>query len=298
MSYNEIHFDDELNNRLYQRLRNLKLGQDRVLDFLKRYLLASNDKKQLKHCDAFLQLLVKMRFNLESVNLLLPIMFDDYRFKTSINLIYRGIIDDIINSYYLFGTVALADPDQIALNNELTILHKEFILSSIRGIKAGQKFNQYVESLNGSVNTNNINITKQFKKLNPEITDANGNWKKNKELRESSNPYFINLLDQGDSNGFISETTKLKFIKARGIKTHDNLEALFKYLSQYQHFSPKAHSLLLNHIEYDIVIYQHCVGELVMLLDQLLQFLELKGKSIIKKEWDDLAPYIFKSFSN
>ncbi|MGP2550116.1 hypothetical protein [Mucilaginibacter rubeus] len=238
-----------------------------------------------------------MRFNLESANLLLPMLFDDYRFKTSINLIYRGIIDDIINSYYLFGTVALADPNQIALNNELTIFHKEFIMSSIKGIKASQKFNRYVESLDGSVKPNTGNIEKQFKKSNPDIVDVNGNWKKNNELRESSNQYFIDLLDQGDSNGFISEAAKLRFIKARGIKMHDNLEALFKYLSQYQHFSPKAHDLLLHHIEYDIVIYQNCVGELVMLLDQLLQFLKLKGKSLIKKEWDELAPEIFNSFS-
>jgi hypothetical protein len=105
------------------------------------------------------------------------------------------------------------------------------------------------------------------------------------------------MFNQGNSNSFISETKKLEFIAVRGVATHRNIEAIFKYLSQYQHFSPKAHDLLNSHIEVDILYYQRTLGELVMLLDQLLVFLVLKDQVEIKSYWDALAPMVFDSFA-
>ena len=57
------------------------------------------------------------------------------------------------------------------------------------------------------------------------------------------------------------------------------------------------HDLLNTHIKFDIEIYQRSLGELVMLLNQLLAFLELKNKEEIEKHWDTLAPLVFNSFS-
>jgi hypothetical protein len=76
----------------------------------------------------------------------------------------------------------------------------------------------------------------------------------------------------------------LEFIESRGVVTHDNIKALFKYFSKYQHFSSKAHDFLLHHIEVDIIFYQCTLGELVMLLDQLMVFLELSNKTELKKQ--------------
>ncbi|RYE37022.1 MAG: hypothetical protein EOP42_01170 [Sphingobacteriaceae bacterium] len=134
MSYNKTFFEPQLNERLHKKLDSLLLWQNHSLDFLIDYLVASNGQQQLKHCECFLQLLAKIRFNLEGVNKVLPLLYDDYRFKTSVNVIYRTIIDDIINSYYLFGTVNLADNEQLALTNELNILHKEFLISNLSSI--------------------------------------------------------------------------------------------------------------------------------------------------------------------
>jgi len=298
MTYNEKHFEKDLNQHLNNRLQSLTVWQNHTLDFLIRYLLASNEKEQLPHCNAFLHILVKIRFNLESVGFLLPLMFDDYRYKTSVNLIYRSLVDDIINSYYLFCTIVLDDPDQHALDNELSILHKEYVLSVIKGIKADFEFEKFVDELKDAPHGHEINVEEEFKQANPDLVGIDGNWKKNQEIRATTHPILSKELNQGKSNIFISESKKLEFIRKRGVQTHHNIEALFKYLSQYQHFSPKAHDLLNSHIEFDINVYQRCLGELLMLLDQLMQFLELHQKAELKEEWDALAPLVFDSFSD
>ena len=299
MTYNEKFFESDLNKRLRKKLDSLLLWQNHSLEYLIDYLISSNGQQQLEHCECFLQLLTKIRFNIEAVNKLLPLLYDDYRFKTSVNVIYRTIIDDVINSYYLFGTINLADAKQLALDNELNILHKEFLISSVTGINSDREFEKFVDGLKEIDSGPDIDVRNEFKIANPNLFNINGNWKKNSELRQSTLPYFIQLFNQTNDSpkAFISESKKIEFIKAIGVVTHDNITAIFKYLSQYQHFSPKVHDLLNSHIEYDIAIYQRCLGEVIMLLDQLLQFLELKGKEDLKRHWDDLSKLVFNSFS-
>lgn len=297
MTYNEKTFLPALNQQLAVKLDALITWQGHVLEYIIDYLVSASETPQLSNCESFLQLIAKIRFNLESVNFLLPQMYEDYRFKTSINVLYRTIVDDMINCYYLFGTVNLADPEQNSLGNELLILHKEFIQGSIKGIAADLEFSKFVNGLNGINNIKTGDIDADFKKANPELCNAKGDWKKNSEIRTSTHQFFKEKLGQGDT-GFISEASKLKFLSARGVKTHTNMTALFKYFSQYQHFSPKAHDLLNSDIEQDIVFYQRALGELLVLAQQLMQFLEFKDKPKLAAEWEVLAPLVFNSFSN
>ena len=57
-------------------------------------LLAAEGLDQPKHHEVFLKLFEKIRINLESALVLLPRLKEDYRSKTSVNLLYRSIIDD------------------------------------------------------------------------------------------------------------------------------------------------------------------------------------------------------------
>lgn len=299
MSYNEAHFSAKENQAINNKLTSLLTWQSHVVDYMARYLTGANGQNQLTGCIAFFQLLAKIRFNLDAINHLLPLLYDDYRFKISVNLLYRAVVDDVVNSYYLFCTVALADPDQHALTNELAIFHKEFLLSSIIGINADREFEKMVDGLKEIESTPDIDVEQEFKNANPDLFNTDGTWKKNAEIRATTSPYFTNLYNQNNGNpkSFISESKKIEFIKARGVTTHHNLEAMFKYLSQFQHYSPKAHDLLISIIDFDVEIYQRCLGEVVMLLDQLFQVVVLNGKDELKSEWDALAPQVFDSFS-
>jgi len=300
MTYNEAHFSVELNQRLSKKLDVLLTWQQHVVDYMVKYLVSCNGQTQLASCGSFIHLFAKIRFNLDAANQLLPLLYRDARFKTSVNLLYRTIVDDIINAYYLFCTVAMADPDQQALTNELAIFHKEFILSTIVGINADREFEKMIDELKEVESTPDIDVEQAFKTANPELFNQDGTWKKNTEIRATTSPYFINLFNQsnGSAKSFITESKKIEFIKARGITTHNNLEAMFKYLSQFQHYSPKAHDLLNSTIDFDVEIYQRCLGEIVMLLDQLFQVLSLQDKEGLKAEWDVLAPLVFNSFSS
>jgi hypothetical protein len=298
MSYNQTHFSTELNVKIKEKLDSISLWQSHVLDYLIKYLVGANWQSQLKYCECFLQLLAKIRFNLESINILLPQMYDDYRFKASINVLYRAIVDDIINCYYLYGFVVIqGDPEQHALNNELNIFHKEFLISSVKGVNSEREFEKLINEIKEVESGPDIDVENEFRKSNPDLFNELGKWKKNSEIRATTPKVILDRLNPTDNGGFISETKKLEYIKIIGVTTHHNINALFKYLSQYQHYSPKAHELLLHHIEYDVEVYQRCLGELVMLLDQLHQFLVFAKKDDLKKEWDVLAPLVFDSFS-
>jgi len=298
MSYNDVHFDSALNAKLKDRLSNLQQWQDYVIEYLAQYLVASSSQAQTIGCDAFLQLLAKIRFNLDSTNVLLPKMYEDYRYKTSINVLYRAMVDDIINSYYLWGTVVINDINQYALRNELNILHKEFIMSVIEGITSEQQFRTFLDTLNNTTPSPVTNVEEEFKKGNPELIDQKGDWKKNSEIRATTHTNILKLLNQKNNSAFISEKKKLEFLKARGVPWHDELMSLFKYLSQYQHFSPRAHDLLNSHIDQDITIYQHTLGQLLMLLHELFPILKLNNKEELDTHLKLLGEKMINSFDS
>ena len=82
MTYNEAHFQSELNQQLSGKLDSLLVWQDHVVGYMVKYLVACNGQTQLNSCAAFLHLLAKIRFNLDAANHLLPFLYGDYRFKT------------------------------------------------------------------------------------------------------------------------------------------------------------------------------------------------------------------------
>ncbi|TSJ34923.1 hypothetical protein FO440_24100 [Mucilaginibacter corticis] len=298
MVYNDEHFEAELNIKLRKRLSILRFWQDELIRYLCRFLDETKDQRQRTGCEAFLKLLTKIRLNLDAANALMHLMNDDYRYKTSINVLYRTMVDDIINSYYLWGTVVMNDPEQQALRNELKILHKEFTVSVIDGIKAEQQFRAFVSTVKGDTPIAEVDVEAYFKKGNPDLVDRNGKWQTNADLRSTTHPDIKKQLNQHENCGFISEAKKLAFLKARDLPWHDELKSLFKYLSQYQHFSPQAHHLLTLHIDQDITIYQHTLGQLLMLMRQLFGVLEIKNKLVLDQELASIGKAMLDSFNS
>jgi hypothetical protein len=292
MTYNESFFDAALNKKLKDKLDKLILWQDQVVKYMMTYLVDTNGQEQLKGCDSFIHIVAKIRFNLEAATSLCNFLYSDYRFKTSVNVLYRTIIDDLINAYYLFCTVALGDPDQNALNNELNILHKEYIVSVLKGLESERKFEKILKTLKNEEIGEDEDYLDQFRKENADLFNNEG-------IRKTTNPFFTNLFNQNDGNAksFISEAKKLEFIAARNVGTESNIAAMYKYLSQYQHYSPKMRDYIQHHIEYDIGIYQKSLGEVLILLNQLFQFIKFNNKTNLEAEWERLTPLVFNSFA-
>ena len=177
------------------RLDSVIENEKELLDLLKRFLLSANNQIQKEGFKSLLHLIVKIRLNIESVNLITPLLKGDYRFKTSINLLYRSLIDDNINFLYLLGFVVPSSDNQISLTNELSILHRDFVESFEVILNAQAKINK---KSNEHLNENFYEeIDETFSrgeliKKHSEIFNLTANkWKTNSEIRETSNPYFL-----------------------------------------------------------------------------------------------------------
>ncbi|WP_028298601.1 hypothetical protein [Olivibacter sitiensis] len=232
---------------------------------------------------------VKIRFNLEAANDLLPKIKEDHRFKAGTNVLYRAIVDDLINAFYLLCLVQKDDAEQISLGNELNILHKEFLESATEGIEAE---NTHLADLYND--ESKITELSEFREAiieeNPEIFD-NGARKNNKSIRETSLPIFQELLKGTNGSGFINEKKKLEIIKTRGPNINLELTAIYKYLSQYQHYSPKAYEMMLTDAVYDVHVYNRTLAFVLVLIEVYFSFIVVADPDGLKQYYNEMASF-------
>jgi hypothetical protein len=300
MTYNEKYHSE--NQKLSQpKLQTLIQSQEITLDYLKNCLLATNGLVQLAECHCFINILSKVRINLEAVNSLIPFLFDDFRFKSSVNLVYRGIIDDLINIDYLLCFINFADPEQKALASELMIMHKDFIRSSKEMFEGELDFNNLKNRLHGLPENNIDRELEQLRLSNAELLDETDDtkYKKNIDLRQSGHPHFRQMLKEaGDTSAHgTSESTKLKVVDSRGYEEASQLKFIFKYLTQFQHYSPKSIELIHNDIVMDIQAYQHTLGTILIVTNRLFNVLKFRDFENLKNEWENVADYVFNTFN-
>jgi hypothetical protein len=189
------------------------------------------------------------------------------------------------------------DVKQDSLNNELSILHKEYLVSSIDGITSQYEFQDVINKANNEPNEIRPDYINEIKDANPELIDENREWKKNKDIRHNTHSHFTGLMNQTDNRtkSFITEAKKLEFIKKRGFRQYSQLNGLFKYFSQYQHFSPNTIDLVNSNIDDDLVFYQHVIGELSLTFDRLFDVLVLNNKESLKGNLKNLLEKVFNT---
>jgi hypothetical protein len=291
MNYNLAHFEKDSTEHFNAEILRLINDQESVLDFLRDYLVATNGLNQRTNAECFIQLAVKIRLNLEAVNVLLPMLLNDYRFKTSVNLLYRSIIDDTLNFFYLATFLLSNDPDQISLGNELSILHKEFILSAIKGIEAQQKHDRFMHEMLQLDPPTEEDFMVDLIAANPEIY-VNGKVKKPAELRATSHVDFQKSLKDAEKP-FMSEARKIKHLEHMGHgKVGVALEELFKYFSQYQHFSPKTHDFILSDIALDIAMYRKSFFQVLHLIDAGQKIIKVNDPDHFKSYYKEMVSAI------
>jgi hypothetical protein len=302
MSYNLAHFTQEKLAVLVKEIDLIIRLQDDTLEMMIEVLLATNEHVQPNYHEVFINLLAKIRLNLGSCVQIMPTLKTDYRFKVSTNLLYRAIIDDLINMYYLLGFVVNNDQEQYSLNNELSILHKEFLVSCETIIKSEAGFKHYLRETFKSDDEEVPKAETQkaiadLRNANPEVYHIQEKrWKTGSEIRSSSHSLFENRYPP--DRGFISESQKINFIKSSGFQRHDALTYLFKYLSQHQHFSPKMHTAMLADNDYDVICYQVTLMELTCCLAILVKILKVNDKDWLNQQIHTLIEGILTKEAN
>lgn len=283
MEFNEKYYSVDL-IEYQKKISKIIDIQEKLLDYLINYLELTNEVEQLEHCDSFIHLIGKIRFNIESINTLMSFFLkSDYRFKVSINVLYRCIVDDLINIRYLVSFVHFGEDDKKSLNNELDIMHKEHLLSMIKGIQAELEFHKYVSTLQNTLFNEHLTAIDDIKQSNAYLLDELNNWRSNSDIRSTTNQDFLDLLEKdGTRTGFITENKKLKFIEKRKFSSVSELTFLFKYYSQYHHFSPKSNEYINSDIEHDLFFYFITIGEIIITLNLIMNVLKFTDVNLIK----------------
>lgn len=303
-TYNEAHFPNEQRDKIAQSIDMVEDCEQMVLDVLKTFLVSTRNYEQKENFTPFIHLAIKMRFNLDAAHQLLPSLRSDYRFKTSINLLYRACLDDTVNLYYLLGFVMVdnatktASEKQPFLGYELDILHRDFMKSVVTIIESEVETAQYYAELNGGT----YSLPDHDKNWKQDLIDANQDiynettqaWKNNKEIRGAEPNNFTDKYPSG--NGKIAETGKMEFIKNRGYQRHSTLTQLFKYFSQYQHFSPKMHQFLLTTPENDLRYYHMMLVEILCVVFECNQILVTDDQEGIRSLFKQCIKDIFERY--
>ena len=276
-----------------------------VLDSIIAFLKSTKSIPQAENFDSFIHLIIKMRFNIDAAHQLLPLLKGDYRFKTSINVLYRSSLDDTINIYYLLGFVLTDNAtkniseNQSSLGNELDILHRDFLKSACKIIEAEIESDKYYSKLNQIqyvAKSGNEGWMDEMIKANQHLFNSQKNaWKNNKEIRVSSKPLFKDIYPDG--NSAISETSKIEFIQKKGFERSFQLTQLFKYFSQFQHFSPKMHDFLLTTPENDLEYYHKMLVEILCVVFECNQILITEDKQITKDIFNANILNLFKLYN-
>jgi hypothetical protein len=154
MNYNQAKFNKKIVSHLNHKIEMIMQCETLVLDRIIEFLKSLGDYAQNDNFASFIHLTIKMRFNIEAAHKLMPLLKEDYRSKTNINVLYRSLVDDITNIYCLLGHVLTENStkkvsiSQQSLGNELDILHRDFLKNAIKIIEAEIESDQYYCKLN------------------------------------------------------------------------------------------------------------------------------------------------------
>lgn len=198
----------------------------------------------------FLDILQRINFNLEGLVQLYKqfIVQEDMRF--SINMLYRGCLSDVLTGLYFLHFYK----DENSFENEINVMNldfakfSEFIIENepyiIRTLDE-EKIEEFIKA----------NKEKHIKR-NPDIFKNEKEWKLKKalELRTDSDDKFF--ISNRHKSGDITESTKFDVILSNeNLKHLSPTYLLFRYFSQYQHYSFNGRKTITIETEYDIQKY-------------------------------------------
>ena len=275
MTYNEK-FHKEISLRLNPRLNKLNNGQVLICKFLRDYLKSANGRNQTENYNCFLELLSRIRFNLNSITYLFPKLLMDYRFKNSINLLYRCIVDDLIQIKYLLRFIKIDSQLQTALGKELLILKRDYCEAMLKAQESNFQFGNALNTLHGHKKIEKVESNLDIVKNNPDIS-SNGVKLTNDKIRMPEDPEFKKFYVLTKPGKIISATQKLNVIKEGAEQNSlDNLETTYKYFSQFEHYSPYSYLEANNHAQLDDGLYKFVMEDLLLIMDYLINILNLK----------------------
>ncbi|MEI6697188.1 MAG: hypothetical protein WCO13_14125 [Bacteroidota bacterium] len=198
----------------------------------------------------FLDILQRINYNLEGLVQLYNqfIVQEDMRFP--INMLFRGCLSDVLTGLYFLHFFE----DENSFINEINVMNLDFAKFS-KFIIENEPY--IIKTIDEEKIEEFIQFNKEkYIKSNPVLFRSENDWeiKKALELRtDSVDKFFINAKNK---NGDINESTKFDVILSNeNLKHLTPTYLLFRYFSQYQHYSFNGRKTLIIDTEYDIQKY-------------------------------------------
>lgn len=251
--------------------------QEDALQLLIEFLLNCNQVNQkCTELVPLLQLSIKIRLNLEAIQVLLPQLTRDFRLKTPVNLLYRGIISDVVNILYLLSWYRPGYTEQPFLVTELDILRSDFLTAMDHMIAAE-------DELVPSEKENNARWREDFIHHNIRLYDREtSKWLKPIQIRRKTAAEYNGNFNLNGS----TETFRIGHVGAVGLVNNSLLMKSFKYLSQYQHYSPTMHEIVMQDPRYELQIYEDVLYCLLITMEHLSEVLNYNSREdyILKRD--------------
>lgn len=238
--------------------------------------------------------IIRNRVHIESIYELLGLLNKHQHFKSSLFLILRGVIADILTYLYLMTFTTTNENDQTSLINELNILEKDFVAAMLALHNERNKmknFSGLAKYFSGPPEKAEELILK-FKFTYAHLFengDIENKLKDVTQLRKTSDIEFFNKDIKMISKSFKSEIQKHDWLlKFKNYENMAPLYSLYKYFSQFHHYSRGSMVLYENDdFEQDIFYIIATFSNLLKVTD--LQFKVLVGTENMYSKKLDLA---------
>lgn len=183
--------------------------------------------------------IMRSRIHMESICKILPLLNKHQHFKSSIFLLLRGLIADMLCHMYLMTFAISNDEKQTSLINELDIIETDFVKAMIiifeeeRKMQEQPEFSKFFTDQSYNLDIFKQNFVHLFKDENIEekLKDV-------QKLRESSNQEMFNKDQKMFSKSFRDEKSKHEWLSNfNNYRTMTPLYILYRYFSQFHHYS-------------------------------------------------------------
>lgn len=245
-------------------------------------------KKPNLHQHTIADLLIRVKINLHSIKALLPSLEDYSPTFFSIGLLNRTIIADFITYCYVTGILSAAnqrglDEKEInsILKNELNILELAYVKAMIAAVELESQLPQHNPKFASVLENKNYSerlpkLKEMYKDLFQD-NDINKKFKSTRELRADGS---IKIFQPNEIKEDPKESFMHKFSIENGFGAYAHSYLLFRFYSQFQHYSSNSLKLIKPDInDYNFFYLVFTVDYAFILTDMIIQQLDsIKSK--------------------
>lgn len=246
-------------------------------------------------------MLQRSRITIGGLSQILPLFAEHPSHKMSVFLLLRSQLSDILSFLTLMTFVDETDANQTAFKNEIDLLDLDFLKAMLKLHDENERLRN-IEGISQLLSSNDDvrieAIKTELLETYSHLLNIEGKPKKIKDIRATTNDKFFAADMDKKNTGLSNEVDKYeRILKYNNYKIIAPIYSLFKYFSQFQHYSRASMFFFKHkHLDYDVINILTSFSILSMVCDLLYNNLIGKGNAYSEqlKDLDNIIMKIFK----